>query len=340
MKVRKIAMPVPFEKRTVQYINNDILDDSKPLMGRTNPETWKFIKEGYVVLRNFIPKDVLNMTLDTWKTVEASQDWDNAIMYREENDLTHSTPEHQKNKSKGGYNTPWGVALHRWLKDALGNVIDLDLGETYSYSRRYERGAYLTAHTDRPSCEVSTTLCLDYNTDDGTPWKIWVQNDQDYIDWSQTDLLEVTQKIPSKKRTLGKCITLEPGDVLVYQGPNVPHWRDTFLGDYSYHIFCHFINRQSNHVGLPHGSIGKSLGGAGSVPEPSVLEYDGRGNRYNPIDEDTEDRKKFMKFSEFWDTRFFREYADKVPNNLGRRFFCNYYDHLQLVSDVKGNKEE
>ena len=36
----------------------------------------------------------------------------------------------------------------------------MDLRETYSYTRKYDRGAYLRAHTDRPSCEISATVCL------------------------------------------------------------------------------------------------------------------------------------------------------------------------------------
>ena len=35
----------------------------------------------------------------------------------------------------------------------------------------HHRGAYLNAHVDRPSCEISTTICLDYKSDDNSPWK-------------------------------------------------------------------------------------------------------------------------------------------------------------------------
>ena len=47
----------------------------------------------------------------------------------------------------------------------------MDLRETYSYTSKYVRGAYLGSHTDRPSCEISATLCLDYLTDDNTHGK-------------------------------------------------------------------------------------------------------------------------------------------------------------------------
>lgn len=323
-------MPIREEDRTVQYIH-DAGDGSKKVMGRTNPETWQFMKERYVVLRNFIPKDIVNMCLDTWKTTEGNPDWEDAIMYREVNDITHMTPEHQKNKSKGGYCTPWGVALHRWIHDALDNKIDLDLGETYSYTRRYERGAYLTSHTDRPSCEVSATLCLDYKSDDGSPWKIWLQNDQDYIDFhNNKQLVEETQGIPPRRREKAKCVSLEVGDLLLYQGPNIPHWRDTFVGDYSYHIFVHFFNRQSNMLHLPWGKQEDMQGMVGAVPPNSVLEFDGRKDRYSVIDSTTEHRQSFEKFIEFWDRDIFRE----VPN-VDRSLFCNNYTHLTKLETKK-----
>ena len=180
-------MTIPFEKRTVQYIHTP-LDSGKKVSGKTTPETWKLMKDGYVVLKDFIPKDVLNMTLDNWRTVEENPNWESAILYREVNDITHSSPESSIGKSKAGYCTPWGVALHRYIKEKLINTcIDMELRETYSYTRKYERGAFLTAHTDRPSCEISATLCLDYQTDDNTPWKIWLQNDENYIDNPDSD---------------------------------------------------------------------------------------------------------------------------------------------------------
>ena len=67
----------------------------------------------------------------------------------------------------------WGNALHKYVHDKLDDVIDMELGMTYSYTRRYDRGAYLGSHVDRPSCEISATLCLSYQTDDNTPWTLY-----------------------------------------------------------------------------------------------------------------------------------------------------------------------
>ncbi len=41
----------------------------------------------------------------------------------------------------------------------------LDLIPTYSYTRAYKKGDCLHRHKDRPSCEISTTLCLGYNNE-------------------------------------------------------------------------------------------------------------------------------------------------------------------------------
>ena len=67
--VRKTVMPAQFD-RSIEYIVKNALDE-KPLTGKTNPETWQLWKQGYVVLRNFIPKDIITMTIDNWKTMKS-----------------------------------------------------------------------------------------------------------------------------------------------------------------------------------------------------------------------------------------------------------------------------
>ena len=45
----------------------------------------------------------------------------------------------------------------------MRDITGLNLKPTYSYWRLYKTGDELKRHKDRPSCEVSTTLCLGYN---------------------------------------------------------------------------------------------------------------------------------------------------------------------------------
>ena len=299
------------------------------IRGWTTRETRDFHENRYVVLRNFIPKDIINMTLDTWKTIEANPQYKDAFFHREI-ETTNNSPKSSLGKSEGCYKFPPAVALHRWLRDNLRDVIDMELVETYSYTRTYDRGAYLKSHTDRPSCEVSATICLDYKSDDNTPWKIWVQNDRNYIDdavQDQQQLFEITQKPVIGKRKGSVAVSLEVGDVLLYQGPNIPHWRDTFLGDYSSHMFLHFVNANSNMNILEIFKKQKSLPNDRS--NHSAFIYDGCANRYSK----EQTSKEFIKASNFWENYEDRMQVD--PNLPPASHVINNYLNIKTPEEKK-----
>jgi hypothetical protein len=299
------------------------------LRGWTNRETRDFHENRFVVLRNFIPKDIINMTLDTWKTIEANPDYKDAFFHREI-ETTNNSPKSSLGKSEGCYKFPPAVALHRWLRDNLRDVIDIELVETYSYTRTYDRGAYLKSHTDRPSCEISATICLDYKSDDNTPWKIWVQNDRNYIDdavHDQPSLFEISQKPVIGKREGCVAVSLEVGDVLLYQGPNIPHWRDTFLGDYSSHMFLHFINANSNMNGV--STFTKPSHAPNDRSQRSAFTYDGAENRYS-IEQNNE---HFINASNFWEN-----YANRLkvdPSLPPASEIINNYSMIKTPEEKK-----
>jgi hypothetical protein len=299
------------------------------IRGWTNRETRDFHENRFVVLRNFIPKDIINMTLDTWKTIEANPDYKDAFFHREI-ETTNNSPKSSLGKSEGCYKFPPAVALHRWLRDNLRDVIDIELVETYSYTRTYDRGAYLKSHTDRPSCEISATICLDYKSDDNTPWKIWVQNDRNYIDdavHDQPSLFEISQKPVIGKREGCVAVSLEVGDVLLYQGPNIPHWRDTFLGDYSSHMFLHFINANSNMNGV--STFTKPSHAPNDRSQRSAFTYDGAENRYS-IEQNNE---HFINASNFWEN-----YANRLkvdPSLPPASEIINNYSMIKTPEEKK-----
>jgi len=283
---------------------------------KSNNITQRFVNDRFVVLKNFIPKHVIDLTLDSWKVVENNPEYEQ-IFFAKEEDIIHNSPKNSLYKSQGCYCFPPAVALHRWLRDNLRGVLSLQLTETYSYTRKYERGAYLKSHTDRPSCEISATICLDYKTDDNTPWKIWVQNDKNYVDEvNQQAIYEKTQALPQKQRT-GVSVALEVGDVLLYQGPNIPHWRDYLLGDYSYHMFLHFIQKDTNMKNMTNRTqkdyrtpVSTTAAGAYKV---HPLDYDGRKNRYDT----TSEREEL----ESWFHNIYRP-------NPHKSSFVNNYDEM------------
>ena len=114
----------------------------------------------------------------------------------------------------------------------------LDLIPTYSYTRVYTKGSILWRHKDRPSCEISTTLNLG-----GDMWPIYIDpTGQDNIIKSQyTNKGE--ECIVKKGAHSGNRVALEPGDMLVYSGCELEHWRNEFTGDMCAQVFLHYNHK-------------------------------------------------------------------------------------------------
>lgn len=95
----------------------------------------------------------------------------------------------------------------------------LKLHPTYSYYRVYRPGDELEKHKDRPACEISTTLCFNYNYDDTKySWPIFMD---------------------------GYPANLKPGDMVIYRGCDLLHWRDLFdISEDVWHIqgFFHYVD--------------------------------------------------------------------------------------------------
>ena len=285
-------------------------------VGEINENTYKFYTNRFVVLRNFIPKEIIEFTMDVWKTIEAQPEL-NSIIFDSEVEPIPNSPRGTQDKSFGGHTTPMGVALHRYIHNKLNKEMDLTLVHTYSYTRKYERGSYLRAHADRPSCEISATLCLDYTTDDNEPWTIWVDNSKNWVDQGQEDqdiIFQETLAIPIRKRK-SIPVKLEVGDLMLYQGPNVVHWRDNLLGKHSYHMFTHFVNKETWMGGIEGFCDTKDYT---QGKNEFVLTYDGRPNPYVQKEDGGILQQKFIE----WSNKY-----DKIGNKSN---FVNNYSDMKL----------
>jgi hypothetical protein len=101
------------------------------------------------------------------------------------------------------------------------------LWPTYAYHRVYYPGAELALHRDRPSCELSASLCLGFEYHGVEPGYRWPLQMQD------------------GGRTLD--LALEPGDLVLYEGCLLPHARPRFeAGPESFHVqvFLHYVRRE------------------------------------------------------------------------------------------------
>ena len=126
----------------------------------------------------------------------------------------------------------------------------LKLNPTYSYARIYKTGDILHRHKDRFSCEISTTVNLG-----GDPWPIYLEPKKNV---GIPDGKNITVSSDNK----GVRINLKPGDMLVYRGMELEHWRQEFQGSECCQVFLHYndqkskeaaknINDRRPHLGLP-----------------------------------------------------------------------------------------
>jgi len=111
----------------------------------------------------------------------------------------------------------------------------MDLVPTYSYTRLYEKGNKLRRHKDRPSCEISTTLHLG-----GDPWPIFLDpSGQDFV-------IDEFKEIHKPGAPKGIQVDLKVGDMLIYSGCELEHWREPFQGNICSQVFLHY-----NHANGP-----------------------------------------------------------------------------------------
>jgi hypothetical protein len=126
----------------------------------------------------------------------------------------------------------------------------LKLIPTYSYARIYKKGDILHRHKDRFSCEISTTLNLG-----GDKWPIYIEPNS-----KMGGLVEGKGYISNN--TKGIKVDLKPGDMLVYRGNLLEHWREKFDGQDCGQVFLHYndtatkgakdnIFDKRKHLGLP-----------------------------------------------------------------------------------------
>ncbi len=168
----------------------------------------KFNTDGYCVIRNALSADIVNL-VSQYALFDEMQNSYNRKRFSDK----HVPDAYAK------YSDPAMESLLLLMTPKMEEVTGLKLHPTYSYFRIYRNGDELTIHKDRPSCEVSTTICFNYSYDSTKlQWPI-------YID--------------------GNRVCLNPGDMAVYKGIELEHWREPLVYDEPvWHVqtFLHYVN--------------------------------------------------------------------------------------------------
>ena len=126
------------------------------------------------------------------------------------------------------------------VQEKMEKETNLKLVPTYSYARVYSKGNELVRHKDRPSCEISTTMNLG-----GDLWPIYVDpTGEDNV----TYITECKVNIKDGANP-GIKVELNPGDMLIYKGFELEHWREPFEGDICTQVFLHYNDTESEWSG-------------------------------------------------------------------------------------------
>jgi len=143
------------------------------------------------------------------------------------------------------------------VQAVMEKTTGLKLYPAYTYARIYKKGDILKRHKDRFSCEISTTMNLG-----GDAWPIYLNPDPKagYVYGAKRGLHQIQSYEPTKDK--GIKVDLNPGDMLVYRGCDLEHWREPFKGKECVQVFLHYNNRKTPgakdnmfdkrpHLGLP-----------------------------------------------------------------------------------------
>jgi hypothetical protein len=189
-----------------------------------------FNKNKYQVIRGAISKEIADIA---YNYLQISAEADHWML---QNGVTHPG-----NKLIGNFNdaqVPNSYAKYgdRLMETLLVKTIavmqkktGLKLVPTYSYTRLYRNGNILKRHKDRPSCEISTTLNLG-----GDQWPIFIDPT------GSNNVIDEYKNIHKPGAPKGVKVDLKPGDMLIYSGCDLEHWREPFEGKLCGQVFLHY----------------------------------------------------------------------------------------------------
>jgi len=213
-----------------------------------------FKKKKYTVIRQAISKDLAafianyflmqKQVYDTCRKERYFSPFENMLGYYE--DESQQVPDTYCHYSNIVMET-----LMLKCQPEMEKVTGLKLYPSYTYARIYKKGDVLKRHKDRFSCEISTTMNLG-----GDDWPIFIDPT------GSNNVINEYKNIHKPDAPKGVKVNLKPGDMLVYRGCDLEHWREKFKGKECVQVFLHYNNRKTPgakdnmfdkrpHLGLP-----------------------------------------------------------------------------------------
>ena len=197
-----------------------------------------FDKNKYVLLTNFLSKETSHLLYEHTKlsATKFSVINENLNLYPDykkliENEVFGTFTDGHVNEAFSYYGDTIMDTILKVNLNRITNTIGIDLLPTYTYYRIYFNGNELEKHIDRESCEISGILCLGYDVSNvdskvypNYSWPMYIKT----IDGKE---------LPVK---------MNPGDLLIYRGCDIEHWREPFPGINHSQLFLHTANVNNN----------------------------------------------------------------------------------------------
>lgn len=180
-------------------------------MNEPNYET-QYETQGFIHIRQFIPQFMVEYFREYLHTLKINNKLELGDAQVPESDCLYGDP---------AFDTFMLMSTN-----FISKIVNKKLLPAYTYARIYHNGAELLPHLDREQCEHSVTLSLGGEYD--SIWPIWAKHPE--------------------KHDNPIMIDLYPGDVMIYKGTEIYHWRDKFLGKSQYQLFMHFVDNDGKYA--------------------------------------------------------------------------------------------
>ena len=116
------------------------------------------------------------------------------------------------------------------LRGTVEKYTGMNLWPTLSFYYTYRKGNLLKKHKDRDSCEVVACLCLGMDEKYSKEHKSW--------------------SIYLEKDAIETAVLLEPGDIVIFKGNKMNHWRQKFQGEWFVSAIFAYVAKDGDHTYL------------------------------------------------------------------------------------------
>jgi len=200
-----------------------------------------FKKDKYVIIKQAISKDLATFIYNYFLMKKQVYETCLKRRYISPYEVLLGYYEGEKEQIPHTYSCYADIVMETLLlkcQPLMEQTTGLRLQPAYTYARLYKKGDVLKRHKDRFSCEVSTTMNLG-----GDKWSLYLE------------------PFGQEGKTSIK-VDLKPGDMVVYSGCELAHWREKFRGKSCGQVFLHYNNKKTPgseknlfdkrpHLGLP-----------------------------------------------------------------------------------------